>query len=259
MSDSNRDGAISVTVTHHGKPFGDELTPYLLLDRQPPLEIDEYVAASPDHRFIAVAVGGALQVVDAATSKWLKLPEAEQVTDSSPVLPHPAISFASNARAAFRNRREGRSRVILVDLLSGAQSSVFETDAEVARFELSDTALRVHTISARTVDDSIRTTLAPRRCRGPAASYSVFRARPDPTTRVDLPLPRAASVAAPSEEVLARYHECTTDGTPVLASSGDGQQHLAAAAFQHPSTVELGPLHWTRGELHRNNCPWAYR
>jgi hypothetical protein len=259
MADSNHDGEISVTVARHGNTFGDELTPYLLLDRQRPLAIDEYVAASPDHRFIAVALGGALQVVDAATSKWLKLPEAEQVTDASPVLPHPAISFASNGRAAFRNRREGRSRIILVDLLSGAQTSVFETDAEVARFELSDTTLRVDTISTGTVDDSIRTNLAPRRCRGQAASYSVFRATPDPTTPVDVPLPQAASAAAPREEVLARYHECTTDGAPVLASSGDGREHLAAAAFQTPSTVELGPLRWTRGELHRNNCPWAYR
>ena len=136
---------------------------------------------------------------------------------------------------------------------------MFETDAEIARFELSEAALRVYTIPTGTVDDSIRTNLAPRRCSGQAASYSVFRASPDPTKRVDARLPRAASPPAAREEVIARYHECTTDGTPVLASAGDGRQHLAAAAFQNPSTVELGPLHWSRGEVHRNNCRWAYR
>lgn len=74
--DTDGDGEIRVGSGHHGEVFGDAMTPFLFLERGPPLEVEAVYDATPDERFIAVAIGGRLALVDATTGTRTDVAEA---------------------------------------------------------------------------------------------------------------------------------------------------------------------------------------
>lgn len=74
--DTDGDGEIRVASGQHGEVFGDAMTPFVFLERGPPLEVEAVYDATPDERFIAVAIGGRLALVDATTGTRTDVAEA---------------------------------------------------------------------------------------------------------------------------------------------------------------------------------------
>jgi hypothetical protein len=261
MRDSNGDGEISVRQGRHGENFGDELSPYLLFPGRTPESVDDYLASSPDRRFLAAIIRGELWLIDGFDLERWKFSTAEvelPAAGTSGAFQH-TVAFSREGRAAFVQRRGRTSELVVVDLPPGQPSPVFRTEDEIARFRFTEEGIQVFTLPPGAADDAIHTTLAPRHCRGSIASYSVFRSKHDPTTRTNIPLPERPPTPMGPEQVLSASGECTPDGSPLLASSTDEYRHLAAGSFQRVNLIELGPLRWTTGEAHRFNCPWDYR
>jgi len=253
LRDTNGDGSLEVTVDHHGGTFGDDLQPFLLFDGQAPERVDQYIGASPDHRFVAVVSGARLFVIDARTQLRLDLSAlgANLGTDINPAFTHPAIGFSEDGRAAFVRRSSSGSAVVLVELPSGTGSVAFRTEEVVSRFVLSADRLKVRLLPSGIADTSIHTNLAGRHCHGQAASFTVFRTGPDPSRIVEIPIARSRSPLTLPENVHAVAYECTSDGAPGLASS-NGESLVAATA--EGFHAERGPLAWTNAELLRNTC-----
>jgi hypothetical protein len=252
LRDTDADGRLAVMIGRHGETWGDALEPFLLIEGRAPEGVDEYVTASPDGRFVAVISANRLIVVDAKTQRRVDLSAlgASRGVDASPALPHPAISFSEDGRAAFVRRSSDRSEIVAMELPSGRAATALSTIERVSRFQLLGDRLKVWVLPPTVEDAPLRTTLAPRRCRGQATSFSVFRTGADPARVIDVPI-GARSARTPREKLQAVAYECTSDGMPGLATS-NGENLVAAA--KRGFDAERGPLRWTRSELWRNSC-----
>ena len=257
--DTDDDGKLDVSIGRHGETFGDELMPFLILDNAKIQQIDEYIAASPDHRFISVVRDGHLWLVDAQWGNWndITLLGADVGADVRSWMTHPAVAFSLDGLAAFVRRSPNLSEVVLLQLRTSAATPLYKTEDNVVRvaFSANDNSLRIWRVQRGRESEfaeEFATTLGRRTCRGPAASYSVYRMR-DPVAHEDrVPLPRHQGVALEREEIDAAFPWCTADGRRALASTANGM-HLVAATNRDYG-ASLGPLQWVEGRIARNFC-----
>lgn len=185
-SDTDGDGRVDVRAGQHGGPFGDAVTPYLLLGPGPGEALDAFVAAAPGGQHVAYLQHGRLWLRDVAKpgAEDLTALGADSRDHEDALLPHRALAFdREGTRAAwFRLTKDGASQIVIRTLGSGAEA-VVDPGAGLPvflRFEGAGDWLRIVVVPTR-ADGSTptklprqATSLDPRRCRAQPMSYSVF-------------------------------------------------------------------------------------
>lgn len=248
LEDSDHDGKLEVHIARHGETYGDRTSPFLLLPGAAPEAVDDYFAASRDGRYLAYARDQRLWLLDVENGTRRNLSElgADIGRDTSPVLPHPAIRFSPDGRAAIISRSSVGSKVLLLTLTNdNAPQVVHETPNDVSNVDFVDGKLRVWSLPQGMTDDSLHTTLAPRFCRGAPSSHSTFRSESSPQIVVDVTLPVGGGVMRPRVEAWGSV-ACVAN-MPVLVSTPDAKRHLVAASGRH-GYAEVGPLRWVVGD-----------
>jgi outer membrane protein assembly factor BamB len=175
-NDTDGDGAIDVMFGHHGEALGDEMKPYLIVGGGPGHRFDELIGHSPSGRYVAIREGACMNLVDTADGTSTTLADAD-LRDPQPELgPHRGLSFdAVDKRALYLRASAHGDRVVVRELKTGRETEIDPGPGVVVRaildpegeFVLIDAATGNHL-------PRLQTTLAPRSCRGEAASYSVF-------------------------------------------------------------------------------------
>lgn len=94
--DSDQSGKLEVRVGPHGEFSGDRLREYWVLGQGPGSEIDQFVASSPNGRFVATIEAGQLLLRDTWQGSALSLSElgADLRNDQASFLGHRAVRFA---------------------------------------------------------------------------------------------------------------------------------------------------------------------
>ena len=195
--DTNGDGKVEVKVGQHGDLIGDAMQPYLVLGSGTGEAIEDFVAADPNGRYLVVirplgnggaptpATGqpGRLVLVDSANKTEVDLSAlgGDARDDPNPFGVHRAASFdRSGRRMSYIAKRAGATRVVVRELATGHESLVDPGPGELFRARLDDDGEWVHMlVVAKDTDGNgklewprVKTSLAPRRCRGPVVSYN---------------------------------------------------------------------------------------
>jgi hypothetical protein len=111
-SDTNGDGKIEVHAGHHGGLFGDAMVPYLILGGGAGTQIDTFIGASPDRRWLAVLRSASLELVDSERGDVFAMPDADTESDDRPGASHRAAVFAGNRLLYVRHRDRGDVMVV---------------------------------------------------------------------------------------------------------------------------------------------------
>jgi hypothetical protein len=174
--DTNADGKIDVMFDQHGMNFGDAMTPYLIVGGGSGHQFDELVGHSPSGRYVGIREGSCLNLIDTLDGTATTLADAD-LRDPQPALgPHRGLSFdAVDKRVLFLRASARGDRVVVRDLKLGHETEIDPGPGLVVHAMLDPEGESV-LIDVATGNHLPRliTSLAPRSCRGEAASYSVF-------------------------------------------------------------------------------------
>lgn len=187
--DTNGDGRIGVAIGPHGDAYGDAIEPYLKVGDTPEEAIDEVVTADRTGRYLVVVQRGRLVLVDAETGARVDLSArgGDAAGNPSPLATHGAASLdAGGTRVLYRTAapppkkntaskapKGPAARLAVLDIASGKETLIDPGTGTLLRARL-DGPWVVMTVRVGGSAGHVMTTFAPRRCRGPAASYSVF-------------------------------------------------------------------------------------
>jgi hypothetical protein len=242
-TDSDNDGQIDLIIGHHGEPLGDEVTPYLVAGSGPGWAIDEFIAGDPTGRFVAVRDGACLALVDVKSAQSTTLPDAD-LRDNGHFGHHRAVSFdASGARMLYLRGGE-RTTVVVRELASGQEHSIDAGAGYVvaARFDPDGRWIRL-TVAPSGKATTFFTTLAPRRCRGGAASYSVFGSN-RPTILVERTAPSTGGPFKDQPDLVASFGDRVlvrgSDGE-IVSRDGQGREIVMAPASCRGRLVHADP------------------
>lgn len=243
-ADSDGDGKIAVRLGAHGEPRGDAMTLHLAQGGQD-AAVEDFIAADKTGRYVVVLRDARLVLVDASKTTEVDLTAlgADARDDGDPTRPHRAASFDGSGTRLLYLRGGGAmeaAAVIVRDLASGRETVLASGPGNLWRawFGTGD-AFVVLEVNAVDTDQNgklewprVRTSLAPRRCRGEPMSAMFAGAKGDtPVTRVvptkggtarDLP-----DLVTPLGERLLRR---TPDGALVLEEPRTGTREIASAA-----------------------------
>lgn len=250
--DTDGDGHIGVPIGPHGDPYGDALEHYLRIGDGPEEVIDEVVTAGEDGRHLVVTQRGRLVLIDSGTGARLDLTSlgADARGNPSPLASHGAASLdAQSGRVLYHVRAPPQKKappaakkppakkpspwvvaelsltgvavptpapastwLVVRDIATGKETSIDPGPGALLGAWLSGPRVMM-TVRVGGAPGRVTTTFAPRKCRGPAASYSVFGSsgtelRELRTARVPLavsaPSPAAATPARAPSPVVAR-------------------------------------------------------
>jgi hypothetical protein len=184
--DTDGNGRIWTGFAQHGEAFGDALDPYLIVGSGPGEIIDDFVANTKDGRWIAFVRENRLILRDmsgAGHEEDLTAKGADPSTDDSPLYGHRAGTFDDAGRRFLCLRRDADGTSLVVrDLTSGGETVVNAGRDQVDRafFSSDGRWVEARVLLNDSRDGGARkpprpsTSLAPRRCRGRAASWSVW-------------------------------------------------------------------------------------
>ncbi len=118
-----RDG-LSVDVGYHGDLHGDTMTPYLVRGGGPGIEIDRFVGASPDNRWLLVIRGQELLLVDDQRGEQFALPNADIRAARRHGGPETAVFDASSQRVVYFRPNGDGSHVVIRDIRSSTEREI---------------------------------------------------------------------------------------------------------------------------------------
>lgn len=175
---------------------------------------------------------------------------ANPTQDTNNPLPPPTLTFSYRGQIIFVRSLPAESAVVAFDLITRAEQVLFRTTRRVWRLETVADEDKVHVLEfdpTTSPSPEIRTTLAPRHCRGAAASYSTFGPTGSFTDHVvPIPTPRDRFPA----EALHGSILCTEDNHRVMLTT-DGSEVLVATRKPGDKRANLGPLQWVIGRTPR--------
>ncbi len=194
--DTNGDGHVAVDVGKRGKLSGDRMQSYLVLGDGDGEAIDELAAYDPTGRWLVVMQHGRPVLIDSRSGKRLDLGAlgADARDDALPYRQHRVLSFdAGGTRLLYARRKAGKTRVVVRDLVSGAETLVDPGPGRLWRARLSPDGSQV--VLRMIVDDTNKNGKLdwpvparknnPWRCQGPIATYPSWLSRGDePTVKV---------------------------------------------------------------------------
>jgi hypothetical protein len=120
-SDTDGDGKIHVMVGNHGETLGDDVRPYLVIGSGPGWTFDEFVAADPKGRYVAVREGACLEIVDTRTPSVLTMTDAD-LRDDGRLGPHRGAAFDPRGERMLYLRGGATTRLVVRDLVSGRET-----------------------------------------------------------------------------------------------------------------------------------------
>jgi hypothetical protein len=237
--DTNHDGSISVTLGYHGDAMGDEMQPYLVVGSGAGLPVDDFLGHDPTGRYVAVRQGACLDVIDTKERTATRLPDADLRDADRSFGPPRAVSFdADGTRMLYIKGGVPRPEIVVRDLARGTETPLDPGPGNLWRATLDPEATWVTT---ETVAGShwpfVATSLAPRLCRGEAASYSSFgpeRASAAPVRRV---IPATGGAAQEVPGLIQPF------GRDLLVREPDGALSVVAADGKRLRTLVPADCH----------------
>lgn len=231
-ADTDHSGAVEIFRGMHGMMFGDALVPYLVEGGGEGVEIDAFVRASRDGRWLAYARAGRLLLRDEerGVDTDLSALGADSRDDADPLARPRAVSFSPDGtRAVYIRQRVGRAMVVVRSLPGGEERELDPGAGEVWRARPLDGGwVRVDVVASDTDGNGrlelprVRTTLSARRCRGAPSVYGVYGMSGDrPVSRLF-----AGGAARPVEvpEVVAVWGDAVIarEGGALVRARADG-------------------------------------
>lgn len=173
--DTNGDGQIGVMIGIHGDAYGDTAEPYLQVGNRPDEPFDELVTQDASGRHIVITQQGRLILIDTETNTRTDLSArgADAAGDPSPLASHGAASLDDTGQwVVFRKLRKPAS-LGLLDIAHGTETAIDAGQGTLLGAWLDGpwALMKVRTGGSA---NHVTTTYSKRRCRGPAASYSVY-------------------------------------------------------------------------------------
>jgi hypothetical protein len=168
-ADTDGDGRIEVLLGRHGDVMGDDMLPYLVISSGPGWTFDEFIAADPRGRYVAVRKGACLEIVDTRGPSVVTLPDADLRAAGS-------AAFDALGQRLVYLRGGASNPIVIRDLGSGQQTEISGGDGLIIypRFDPESRWVQVTAFPSGRAP-TIATTLASGPCRGEATSFSVFR------------------------------------------------------------------------------------
>ncbi len=122
--DTNGDGRTEVDIyPRHGNLSGDELKPYVVVGSGDGWESDEFLAADPTSRYLAMREGACMSLVDTQSATAITLPDADLRDEPYLELRRPA-AFAPDGRH-FAYLRGGEHEMLVVrEIASGREITI---------------------------------------------------------------------------------------------------------------------------------------
>jgi hypothetical protein len=241
--DTDGDGVITANMGHHGDLYGDRMRPYLVVGSGPGMPADEFIAADPRGRFVALRDGPCLSLVDTQRRSAVTLPNADLRDDDGVFGSHRAASFdARGDRMLYLRGSITGDRLVVRTLATGREVEFDPGPGLLWRAAL-DPAGRW--VMAELVTGpgwpQVETTLAGRSCRGDAMSYSVFGTENEsPVIR------RWAPVGGGRMQEIAGLIRPVASGLLVRDEAGalaivasDGKRRAVAAADCHGRVADV--------------------
>jgi hypothetical protein len=258
--DTNGDGEVTVLVGNHGDMLGDDMVPYFFAIGREEMAIDVLVAPSPTGSHVVFVRQGRLVLHTAATGAQEDLSAlgADARDDSSVFGSHRAASFdgagtrlvyirthgkdAARTRDSARGQNPDRNNAVVVvrDLSTGAEVEIDPGPGLLYRAALDERGHWVDLqVVARDTDGTgaldwpgQSTSLSGRHCRGPVASYSVYRTYGDTPERRVAPATGGTALVVPDLARPMGPHllRRTRDGALLLRDGSGSDTELAPAA-----------------------------
>jgi hypothetical protein len=267
--DTNGDSEVTVLVGNHGDMLGDDMVPYFFAIGHEEMAIDALVAASPTGSHVVFVRQGRLVLHTAATGAQEDLSAlgADARDDTSVFGSHRAASFdgagtrlvyiRTHGKDAARTRDSARGQnpdgtrdmpgnksndavVVVRDLSTGAEVEIDPGPGLLYRAALDERGHWVDLqVVARDTDGTgalewpgQSTSLSGRHCRGPVASYSVYRTYGDTPERRVAPATGGPALVVPDLARPMGPHllRRTADGALLLRDGSGGDTELAPAA-----------------------------
>ena len=237
--DTNHDGTISVTLGHHGDAMGDEMQPYLIVGSGAGLPVDDFLGHDPTGRYVAVRQGACLDVIDTKARTATRLPDAD-LREADPTFGRPrAVSFdADGTRMLYIKGGVPRPEVVVRDLARGTETTLDPGPGNLWHATLDPEGAWVTIDSlASSQWPVVASSLAPRTCRGEAASYSTF----GPDRAVASPVQRVIpATGGPAQEVPGLIRPF---GRDLLVRDPDGALSVVSANGKRLRTLVPADCH----------------
>jgi hypothetical protein len=173
--DSSGDGKIELSIAQHGELTGDQARPYLVVGSGPGLAVDDVLARDDGGRYVAVREGACLSLVDTRARTITTLPDADLREADQVFGPSRAVSFdATGTRMVYQQGGVPRPRVVVRSLGDGREVAIDPDAGDLFRasIDAEGTWVLLEFVEGGSWPRAI-TSLSPRTCRGPAASFSV--------------------------------------------------------------------------------------
>ena len=171
-ADTDGDGKVEVNFGHHGEPYGDALSPYLILGGGPGTAIDALVSRSQEGRYLAILRGAALELVDSQTGQVFAMRDADTQSDNRPGARHRAAAFAGDRLLYIRHRAAGD--VLVVHEPTTHAERELPVSARLWRIApASEQVARIYTVPPDAGFPQLMTSLGRGECLGSPMSYSM--------------------------------------------------------------------------------------
>ncbi|HEY7371901.1 MAG TPA: hypothetical protein VIF57_06955 [Polyangia bacterium] len=174
--DTDRDGVITAHLGHHGDVFGDLMRPYLVVGSGPGMAADEFIAADPRGRYVAMREGACLSLVDTQRRSAVTLANADLRDDDGVFGSHRAVGFDTRGERMLYLRGSSVGERLVMRTLATGREIEFDPGPGLLWRAALDPAGRwvMAEIVAGSRWPQVGTTLAGRSCRGAAMSWSTF-------------------------------------------------------------------------------------
>lgn len=182
-ADTTGDGKLEVKVGRHGDLSGDAMDSFFVRGDGQGTPIDAFAGADRSGRYVVVARGGSLVLIDTFTDRETVLPHALVDDGSSPVPARGTVSFDdAGRRLLYMRGGAGIEEIVVRDLATG-EERIAQTGAGKLWRAWLDPAGQVvwaEVVVADTDGDGTvelpapNTSLSQRRCRGPVGSASFY-------------------------------------------------------------------------------------
>jgi hypothetical protein len=212
--DTNGDGVVRVEAGAQGELRGDALEGYVLDGAGTGFAVDAFGGSDPSGRYLAYVSAGRLVLRDTTTGVDAELEGADVDDDLSPFVHPRVVSFdPTGRRLLYLARTDGKSRIVVRDLASAAESTIEPGDGLLWRadFDPSGDWVVAHVVANDTNHDGrlgfpVRAAPKPwMRCAGPLPRFATWeRPGDDPETRL---APAAGGSAVPVPALIAPFGE----------------------------------------------------
>ncbi len=183
--DTDGDGKLEVRYGQHGDTRGDALAPYLFLEPGEGERLDDFLTADPTDRYLVVVRGGSLRLLDTYTRADTELAAPGTFPESKAPRSALPVSFSRDGKhllLVVLSGQDKKATAFLINLADGSRREVGHGPGVLGEASL-DPEGRWVMFGVLTQDTNgdgqltwpqLKTSLAPRGCRGPILSYGQY-------------------------------------------------------------------------------------